>query len=79
MYISSFVPESIRWLRLHGQSDKAMEILRKAAKVNKRVLPDGIEFAPLMECKAQKSGCSWFSIFWPKKMLIKSFIQSYAW
>ena len=45
---STQVPESPRWLFSRGQSEKALEILRHAAKVNGRnpddVFPIGLQF-----------------------------------
>ena len=35
-----FVPESVRWLLVHGKKEKAMEVLKKTAKVNRVPFPD---------------------------------------
>lgn len=34
-----FTPESVRWLLLQGQEDKARQELNKVAKINKKIMP----------------------------------------
>eukprot|EP00795_Rhopilema_esculentum_P000805 gene805-10542_t len=72
-----FIPESIRWLRISGQSEKAMEILEKIARVNKKEFPNAV-LEPLAPTIKEKRG-SLLDIFRPCKMAIKTFIQGYAW
>ena len=38
----SFVHESARWLISKGKVDKAVEVLRKIAKTNKKNVPDEV-------------------------------------
>lgn len=37
-YIFSFIPESVRWLLIKNKTEKAVEIIEKAAKFNKKEL-----------------------------------------
>ena len=37
--IERFIPESIRWLLLHGKPEKAQEELIKIARINKKPYP----------------------------------------
>lgn len=38
-----FIPESPRWLLAMGKVDETMEVLQKAAKVNKHPLPENMD------------------------------------
>lgn len=72
-----FIPESVRWLRITNQTDKAMTTLRKVAKFNKKEFPDVI-LKPVERPEENKHG-SLLDIFRPCRMAIKSVIQGYTW
>lgn len=38
-----FIPDSPRWMLLHGRVKKSKEILLKSAEVNKRAVPEDID------------------------------------
>lgn len=38
-----FIPDSPRWMLLHGQVKKSKEILLKSAEINKRAVPEDID------------------------------------
>ena len=72
------VPESIRWLRLHGGIEKAMDILRKIARINKKELSDLVKLPPLSE-KVSQHKSSLIDIFRTKRLVMQTLIQGYAW
>ncbi|XP_057314092.1 solute carrier family 22 member 3-like [Hydractinia symbiolongicarpus] len=73
-----FIPESVRWLRLHGKVDEAMNILENIAKWNKREIPSGVRI-----CSAPKSveahKSSPLDLFKTRRMAIKTLTQGYGW
>jgi len=74
-----FVPESMRWLRLQGRHADVIKILKKAAKVNGKELPDGVELAPLKKSDIEKSKGGVLDLFRPLRMLLFSTAQGFGW
>lgn len=70
-----FIPESTRWLHLHGRTDQAIEIYKKIAKFNKRELPD----IKLAKIDLPEDSGNILNLFRPRKMTWSSLIQGYAW
>ncbi len=69
----------MRWLRLNGRHADVLAILKKAAKVNGKVLPDGLELASLPDAAVEKARSGVLDLFRPLKMLIYSSVQGFAW
>ena len=69
----------MRWLRLQGRHADVIKILKKAAKVNGKDLPDGVELAPLRKSDIEKSKGSVLDLFRPLKMLLFSTAQGFGW
>ena len=72
-----FVPESIQWLKLHGNTDDVMHIISRIAEWNKKELPDNIVISSSEEISNHKS--TPIDIFRTRKLAIQSFIQGYLW
>jgi len=72
-----FIPESVRWLRITDQNDKAMKVLRKIAKFNKKEFPE-VSLKPV-ERQNENKHSSLIDIFRPLRMALKSIIQGYTW
>ncbi|XP_013411039.1 organic cation transporter protein isoform X2 [Lingula anatina] len=72
-----FVPESARWLLANGKEDKAEEILRQAAKVNGKVLPEKL-FEQVAEDEEEHHG-SILQIFRSPRTLVRTLIIFLNW
>jgi len=72
-------PESIRWQRLHGKTDKAMETFRKMASVNNNKIPAGVELSSAREEESHGVKKKLMSLFDSKKLAIYSLAQGYTW
>ena len=77
-FFSRFVPESVRWLNLNGQTEKAMAILRRIAKFNKRTIPDHVTLKPATVEGVQEKA-SPLDLFRPPKMALRTAVQAFAW
>ena len=77
---TSLVPESMRWLRLQGRHADVIKILKKAAKVNGKDIPDGVELKPMqkLDIEENKKG-SVLDLFRPLRMLLFSTAQGFGW
>eukprot|EP00794_Sanderia_malayensis_P010690 gene10690-11827_t len=73
-----FIPESIRWHNVHGQTDNAMKTVKRIAKFNRKVFPFNLKLAEV-EKPEEKSTRSILNLFRPMKMAISTLIQSFAW
>ena len=73
-----FVPESIRWLRLKGKSDEAMELLHRIGQRNNRPLPDDVCLEPIDQQDSTHK-VSPLDLFRGVNIAIKSIIQGYNW
>ena len=69
----------MRWLRLQGRHADVIKILKKAAKVNGKELPDGVELAPLQKSDIEKSKRGVLDLFRPLRMLLFSTAQGFGW
>lgn len=76
--LGRFIPESVRWLRITNQSEKALAILRKVAKFNKKEFPE-VTLRPVERAGNGDKHSSIIDIFRPCKMAVKSIIQGYTW
>ena len=74
----SFIPESIRWLRLKGESEKISTSLTVIARRNKRVIPENIELSPVCN-GVLESWTTPIEIFRTKKLAIESAVLGYCW
>ena len=50
-----FLPESPRWLLLHGRLDEARVVLEKALKVNGRKWPEGFDLVKVEHAIAKEN------------------------
>ena len=73
-FIQRFIPESVRWLLVKGETEKAREILERVAKVNKKEMPSGELRVPVTT--ANKGVLELFKTW---KLAKLSIIQCYAW
>ena len=70
----------MRWLRLQGRHGDVIKILKKAAKVNGKDLPDGVELKPLQKSDIEENRKgSVLDLFRPLKMLLFSAAQGFGW
>ncbi|XP_066923418.1 solute carrier family 22 member 3-like [Clytia hemisphaerica] len=65
------VPESVRWLRLKGKSEEAVNIFKRMAKWNGKELDPALQ---LSKGNASKEMSSPLDLFRPKKVAINTFI-----
>ena len=72
-----FVPESIQWLKLHGNTDDVVHIISRIDEWNKKELPDNIVISSSEETSNHKSTPIYISR--TRKLAIGSFIQGYLW
>ena len=72
-----FVPESIQWLKLHGNTDDVINIISRIVEWNKKELPDNIVISSEEETSNHKS--TPIDIFRTRKLAIQSLIQGYLW
>ncbi|KAA0719165.1 Solute carrier family 22 member 13 [Triplophysa tibetana] len=72
-----FIPESARWLLDRGRPEDAKKLIQKAAKINKRTIPDSLMEKVLLEKPAEREG---IKILFASPVLMKYFIIiSFAW
>ena len=69
-----FVPESVRWLLVTGQRDKAQAILQNVARVNKKEMPSEDILVPVTT--ENKGVLELFKTWYLAKL---SLIQIYVW
>ena len=72
------MPESVRWLRLHGKTNEAMNILQRIAKFNKKEIPADVTVTPGPSYVAANKP-SILDLFRPRKIFIWSVVQGYTW
>ena len=72
-----FIPESTRWLRLNGKSQEAVHVLKRIAKFNKKDVPD-FKLAVVKQDMSKRAG-NFFDLFRPRKIAVRSLIQTFAW
>lgn len=69
----------MRWLRLQGRHADVVTILKKAARVNGKTLPEGLELETLPKTSVTANRGSVLDLFRPLKMLSFSSVQGFAW
>lgn len=70
-----FVPESVRWLRLKGRLDEALEIFKTMAKFNGRKFNINATLRPV----SGQSKSSPLELFITKRMAIRTSLQGFVW
>ena len=73
-----FMPESVRWLHSQGNNEKAMTLLKKAARFNGRSIPEGIELAKA-DKDSKKKKQSIFTLFRTKESTFKVLTLCFGW
>ena len=75
------VPESPRWLLAKGRTDEAMNIIRKAADVNGKALPDDIMNGASsgIEHGGEERQPTVLDLFRPRSIALRSFNMFYQW
>ena len=69
----------MRWLRFQGRHAEVIDILKKAAKVNKKTLPAELELEPLPKADVDEKKHGVLDLFRPLKMFRFSAAQGFAW
>ena len=75
--LCSLFPESVRWLNLQGKTEKAEEILHKAAEINKRPQPN-VFIKPAVRHE-EESTLSYIDFFKSLKVAKIVLYQGYIW
>lgn len=73
----SFVPESLRWIRLKGQQRDLIRVIQRIASWNKKVLPSNLRVEPPI-VSAEESH-SVLDIFKTRKLAVRSLSLGYTW
>ena len=71
-----FVPESVRWLRLKGKFDEALDVFQRIADWNGRKLNPNATVSKIID---EKRSSNPMELFRNKQMAIKTIIQGFAW
>ena len=74
-----FVPESVRWLRLQGRLDEALEIFETVAKWNGRKLNPNASLSPVVGEQDEHRSSSPRALFKTRRMAIKTALQGFVW
>ena len=73
-----FVPESVRWLQLHGKTDDAIDIFRNIAVRNKKRIPANVRLLPISE-ESLKLKSNLCYIFRTRRRIFSFVIQGFSW
>jgi len=73
----SFVPESVRWLRVTGRNDDANRVLKRIAAWNKKSLPETIQLSVLSSTECHSARLSDLFTTWPSAT--SALIQGLGW
>lgn len=71
------VPESIRWLHVHGKNEELVEAFHRIARWNKRPLPEGFTILPHQIKPGRK--VTPLELFKTKRMMVKTLVQGFGW
>ena len=74
----SFVPESIRWLRVKGRIDEALKIFQTIARWNGKELDPKLSLAPI-KTGNHRTSSSPADLFRGREMTIKTLSQGFVW
>ena len=69
----------MRWLRCQGRHAEVIEILKKAAKVNRKTLPAKLELEVVPKADLAQKKLGILDLFRPFKMFQFSAVQGFAW
>ncbi|XP_041659553.1 solute carrier family 22 member 13-like [Cheilinus undulatus] len=72
-----WIPESARWLLGRGRTDEAKKLIRKAAAINKKTIPENLLNEVTTEQDLQKRGLK--EIFMSAVLIKYIFILSFSW
>ncbi len=75
--LHSFIPESIRWLRINNKISELNGVLSNIAKWNKRRIPENIRVKEID--KTAHKEVTPLDVFRPRAMLFKSLALGFAW
>ena len=73
-----FIPESVRWLHVHGKTDDAMDVFRRMARWNKKEIPENVTLKAMSkDLSSHKTNP--LELFRTSQMTFRTLVQGYAW
>lgn len=72
-----FIPESVRWYRVNNKLEKAEQVLRRIAKINKKQWPNNVKILGLKNQQNVQTTIK--DVFLPWKMGVYTLIQCFGW
>lgn len=79
IFFYTFVPESVRWLHLHGETDKLNALFKRIAKWNNKVIPENVTLIKSDSHDGKKHKSSPLDLFRTSKIAKSTLVQGYAW
>ena len=71
----TFIPESVRWMQIHGRNEDVMNVFRRIAKWNKKTLPQNIVLSSVDGLQKKSNG----RFLKSRKVVIQTVIQCMIW